>query len=87
MRVGGQFHDPAALHVGKTRYLLCRRLGGPHGHSGWVQKVSPPMGFVSWTMQPIVSSYTSYAILAHALHGTRVNLSFNVNFIVIALLN
>jgi hypothetical protein len=30
---------------GKTQYPLYRRLGGPQGLSGWVQKISPPPGF------------------------------------------
>jgi hypothetical protein len=29
MEVGGQRHAPVALPPGKTRYPLCRRLGGP----------------------------------------------------------
>jgi hypothetical protein len=29
MGVGGERHAPAALPQGKTRYPLCRRLGGP----------------------------------------------------------
>jgi hypothetical protein len=87
MGVGGQIHAPAALHVGKTWYQLYRRLGGLQGHSRWVQKVSPPPGCDPWTMQPIVRSYTKYAILAHALYGTRVNISCNANFTIMALLN
>ena len=31
--VGGQRHALAALHPGKTRYPLYRRLGGPQGRS------------------------------------------------------
>jgi len=42
--VGGQHHAPAVLPPGKTRYPLYRRLGGPQGQSGWVQKISPPTG-------------------------------------------
>jgi len=80
----GQYHAPAALHLGRTWYLLYRRLGGPKGHSGWVRKVSPPPGFNPWTMQPVVSSYTNYDRLAHALYGTRVNINCNANFIVMA---
>jgi len=38
--VGGQRHAPAALPPGKTRYLFYRRLGGPQGRSGRVQKIS-----------------------------------------------
>jgi hypothetical protein len=41
MGVGGQRHTLATLPAGKTWYPLCRRLGGPQGRSGWVQKISP----------------------------------------------
>jgi hypothetical protein len=34
------------------RYPLYRRLGGPHGRSGQVRKISPPPGFDSRTVQP-----------------------------------
>jgi len=33
------------LPSGKTLYPLYRRLGGPPGQSGQVQKISPPPGF------------------------------------------
>jgi len=42
MGVGGQRHAPAALPPAKTRYPLCRRLGGPQSRSGRVRKISPP---------------------------------------------
>ena len=42
--VGGQRHAPAALPPGKSRYPLYGRLGGPHGRSGRVRKISPPTG-------------------------------------------
>jgi len=38
--VGGQYHAPAVLSPGKTRYPLYRRAGGPQGQSGWVWKIS-----------------------------------------------
>ena len=46
---------------GKTRYPLYRRLGGPQGWSGQVQKISPPPGFDPQTFQPVASRYTDYA--------------------------
>jgi hypothetical protein len=49
------------LTPGKTRYPLYRRLGGPHGRSGQVCKISPPLGFDPWTIQPVGSRYTDYA--------------------------
>ena len=43
---------------GKTRYPLYRRLGGPQGRSGPVQKIWPPPGFDPRTVQPVGSRYT-----------------------------
>ena len=48
-----------------TQYQLYRRLGGPQGPSGRVQKMFPPAGFDSWTVQAITSRYTALAILAY----------------------
>jgi hypothetical protein len=47
MEVGDQHHAPAALSPGKTRYPLCRRLGGPQGRSGRVRKSRAPTGIRS----------------------------------------
>jgi len=58
MGVGGQRHTPAALPPGKTRYPLYRRLGGPQGRSGRVQKISSPARFDPRTVQPVASRYT-----------------------------
>jgi hypothetical protein len=60
--VGSQHHAPAALPPGKPRYPLYRRLGGPQGRSGRVQKIAPPPGFDPRTVQPVVSRYTDWAI-------------------------
>jgi len=49
------------LPPGKTRYPLYRRLDGPQGQSGQVQKILPSPGFNPWTIQPVASSYTDYA--------------------------
>jgi hypothetical protein len=62
--VSVQRHAPADLAPGKTRYPLYRRLGGPQGHSGRVQKISPPPVFGPWTVQPVASRYTDYIIPA-----------------------
>jgi hypothetical protein len=67
MGVGGQRHTLAALSPGKTQYPLCRRLGGLQGWSGWVRKISPPVGFDPQTIQPLASSYTDCAIPAHKI--------------------
>jgi len=68
--VGSQRHAPAALPPGKTWYPLYRRLGGPHGQSGWVRKISALPGFDPRTFQPVVSRYTDYVIPAHSWHIT-----------------
>jgi hypothetical protein len=65
MGVGGQRHDPVALPLENTQYPLYRRLGGPQGRYGQVRKMSPPPGFHPWTVQPVASRYTDYAIPAH----------------------
>ena len=52
------------LPPGKTLYPLYRRLGGPQGRSGRVENLTPP-GFDPWTVHPVVSRYTDWAIPAH----------------------
>jgi len=74
MVVGGQQNAPAALPPGKTRCPKHRRLGGPHGRSGQVRKISPPPRFDPWTIQPVASRYTEHAIPAHC--GIDTNLTF-----------
>jgi hypothetical protein len=66
--VGGQRNAPAALPVLKTGYPLYRWLGGPRGQSGQMRKISPEQGFDPWTIQPVVSRYTDWAIPTHTLH-------------------
>ena len=62
MVVGGQRHTLATLPPERPG---TRRLGGPQGRSGRVQKISPPQGFNPWSDQPVASRYTDWAILAH----------------------
>ena len=62
MGVGGQRHAPAALPQGLTRFPLYRRLGGSHGRSGRVLKISLPPGFDPRILQSVVSRYTDYII-------------------------
>jgi len=64
MGVGGQRHAPATLLLGKSRYPLYTRLGGPQGRSARVHKISPPPGFDPRTIQPVASRYTDWAIPA-----------------------
>ena len=76
MGVGGQHHAPAALPLGKTRYPLYRRLGGPRSRSGYVRKISPPPGFDPRTFQPVASCYTDYTISTpEFVHINQINYS------------
>ena len=81
MGVGGQYHAPAALPPGKTRYALYRRLGGPQGRSGRVRKISPPPGFDPRTVQPVASRYTDYAIPAATWHNIPENMDLIFTFV------
>jgi hypothetical protein len=58
MGAGGEHHALAALPARKTRYPFYRRLGGPQGQSGWVQKISSPPEVDPWTVLPVASRYT-----------------------------
>ena len=51
-----------SLPLGKTRYPLCRRLGGPQGRSGQVtENLALPPGFDPQTVQPVAICYTDCA--------------------------
>ena len=67
----GQRHAPAALPLGKNRYLLYRRLGGPQGRSGQVRKISPQPGFDPRTVQPVASRYTDYPAHTYCILGGK----------------
>jgi len=61
---GWSSHAPAALHPGKTQYLLYSRLGGSQGQPGRVRKISPPPRFdrparSESLSRPTVRRYTS----------------------------
>jgi hypothetical protein len=60
------------LPPGKTLYPLYRRLGGPQGRSGHVQKILPPPGFDPWTVQPVAICYTDCATWPKMLWKTTV---------------
>jgi len=91
--VCGQQHAPAALTLGKTRYLLNRRP------TRQPSKSSPSLGFDPRTIQSIASHYTnqvipaanytdmksiihksfSYQIMASAMRGVKENTSGSNN--------
>ena len=48
----------------KTQYPLQWRLGGLWGWSRQAWKISPPLGFDPWTVQPVASLYFDFDILA-----------------------
>ena len=59
---------PGRFTPGKeTLYPSYRRLGGPQGRSGRVRNISPSPGFDPWTVQPVVSHCTDWAIADHTL--------------------
>jgi len=71
MGMGGQHHALATLPLG--------RRPGTHFTEGWAApiadldsygKILPPAGFISWTVQPIVSHYTVCTFSAHSLDST-----------------
>jgi hypothetical protein len=47
----------------ETRYPFYRRLGGPQGQSGRVQKISTLTGFDPAAAQPVANRYTDYTRL------------------------
>ena len=50
---------PRRVTSGKeTRYPFYRRLCGPQGRGGRVQKISPPPGFDTLPVHPVASRYT-----------------------------
>jgi len=66
---------PWPLYLGKeTWYPLYRRLGGPQGRSGRVRKAYPPPGFDPRNVQPVASRYTHWAIPAHIVVSTSLQL-------------
>jgi hypothetical protein len=67
----GQHHAPAGLLPGNTWYPLYRRLGGPQGRSGRVQKSRALPGFDPRTVQLVASRYTDWAIPAPILRNVR----------------
>jgi hypothetical protein len=58
---------PGRFTPGKTRYPLCRRLGGPQRPCGRVRKISPPPGFDPRTVRPVASRCTDWAVPAHGV--------------------
>ena len=60
MGVGGQLHVLCFTPGQETWYLFCRRLGGPQGQFGWVQKILPPSGFVLRTVESLYLEVVCY---------------------------
>jgi hypothetical protein len=66
---------PSSLPQGKSHYPLYRRLDGPQGRFGQEQKILPPPEFDPWTVQPVASLYTNYAILPHFQMQVFINIA------------
>jgi hypothetical protein len=66
-RGGWSTPQPGRFTPGKTWYPLCKRLSGPQGRFGWVQKISPPLEFDPQAVQPIASHHADCIILAHEI--------------------
>ena len=64
MEVSSHRQGLAALPLKKTRYPLCKRLGGHQVSYGQVRKISHPPGFDPRTVQPLASRYIDWAIPA-----------------------
>jgi len=56
-----------------TESWVCPRAG-----LGMCGKSAPP-GFNSWTIHPVASRYTDYAILTHMKLGPEMNCKMNVD--------
>ena len=70
----------------KTRYPLCRKLGGLRAGMDRCGKSRPPLGFDPRTVQPVAIRYTDWAIPAHLPEvtftylntGTKLPLQWNI---------
>ena len=76
MVIGVRRHVPAALPLGKTRYRLYIRLGGPRAGLDGCGKISPPPEIDPRIFRPVASLYTDWAIPALSL-----NLYWSVLFV------
>ena len=70
------------LPLGKTRYPLYRRLGGPQGRSGRAENLAQP-GFDPWTVQPVVSCYIDRATRPIPTHRWKGNIKIVLKEIVL----
>jgi len=70
--MGGQRQAPAALPLGKTRYPLYKKLGGPQGRSGQGRKISPSLEFNPRTAQSLASRYTDWDIPVHVVKNKHI---------------
>ena len=64
MGVGDQCHSLATLSLVQNRYPLYKRLGGLQGRAGQMLEISPQPGFEPWTVQPVASHCTDWAVPA-----------------------
>ena len=69
-----------SLRLGKTRYPLYKRLGGPQGRQ--VRKIwpPPPKAFNPRTVQPVASRYTINLITCIKIHCALLESIYVLNF-------
>jgi hypothetical protein len=72
-QVVSAMHQPLCTQE-ETWYPFYRRLCRPQGHSRWARKIASPPGFDPPTVEAIVSHYINYAIIAHRLKHTKLQL-------------
>ena len=78
---GGQWstpHPSCFTFRKEIPYPFWRSLGGAQGQSWQVQKILPPLGFNSQTVQPIASHYIDYTIPAHSSSSSSINYFFKL---------
>jgi hypothetical protein len=57
---------PQPLYLQKSDPVpIMQETGWAPGQSGWVQKISPPLGFDPRTVQSVANHYTDYDMPAH----------------------
>ena len=60
---------PRPFYPGERPGTRCiRSWVGPQGRSGRVWKISPQTGYDPWTVHPVASRYTDWAIRAHRIN-------------------
>jgi hypothetical protein len=76
MKVGVNAKTTPMFSQPRNRYPLYRRVGLLEDRSGTMRKSPPRQGFDLWTVQPVASPCTSWAIPAHLQMSIHVQIRF-----------